>query len=186
MAKTKAVQSGKIWENRRTREVLWGLMKLQKVQNGVLRIYCSKTKLDGEIGVQRGIFLTGARTADGSLTGYQALKKLLNVSEGNFTFTDHFDAELGTLDQNLKLRITTVINLWPDLPESLDNLSAKNTFTRMRAAEDAPREEEEIDQNVAEQLKAWEQKTMDFRAIVFWGLFVVVSSAIGIFLFFNH
>lgn len=184
MAKTRAVQSGKIWENRSTREVLWGLMKLQKISNGILKIQSPKTKVDGEIGVNRGIYLTGARTRIGE-TGYAAIKKLLSVQEGSFSFVDNGVEGLGDLDQNLKVRITQVINVWPNLPERLEDLTAKNTLSRIRAIdpEAQPTEEDMVDQDVAKQLREWEEKSMGSRAIVFWSLFAVISIAVAIWIF---
>lgn len=187
MAKARSVQSGKIWQNRRTREVLWTLLKLQKVENGVLVISGQKPKIEGEIGVFHGIFLTGAKVIGSNETGYSALKRLLEVEEGNFNYYDYNTNGLGDLDQNLKLRITQIINLMPNLPVSIEAAMGKNTLNRIRAMDHQQAEDEfKVDQAVAEQLRAIDEKTMNIRALIFWGAFLVISCIAAVLFYVKH
>ncbi|MCC7530318.1 MAG: hypothetical protein IT342_17470 [Candidatus Melainabacteria bacterium] len=189
MAKARSVQSGKIWQNRRTREVLWTLLKLQKVENGVLVITGTKKKLEGEIGVFHGIFLTGATINGSNEKGYPAMKRLLEVEEGTFNYYDYGANSLGDLDQGLKLRITQIINLMPNLPVSIEAAMGKNTLNRIRAmdsGEVSSYEEIKVDQAVAEQLRALDEKTMNMRALIFWGIFLVVSSVAAVLFYVKH
>ena len=187
MAKARSVQSGKIWQNRRTREVLWTLLKLQKVENGVLVISSPKQKMEGEIGVFHGIFLTGATINGSNEKGYPALKRLLEVEEGSFNYYDYGTNGLGELDQNLKLRITQIINLMPNLPVNIEAAMGKNTLNRIRAMDQSAAEDEnKVDQAVAEQLRAIDEKTMNLRALIFWGIFLVVSSVAAVLFYAKH
>lgn len=189
MAKARSVQSGKIWQNRRTREVLWTLLKLQKVESGVLVISGTKPKIEGEIGVFHGIFLTGAKISGSNETGYPAMKRLLEVEEGSFNYYDYSQHGLAELDQNLKLRITQIINLMPNLPVNIEAAMGKNTLNRIRAMDGRPGEKEEdfkVDQAVAEQLRAIDEKTMNLRALIFWGIFLVISSALAVLFYVKH
>lgn len=190
MAKARSVQSGKIWQNRRTREVLWTLLKLQKVESGILVISNQKNKMEGEIGVFHGIFLTGAKINGSNETGYAAMKRLLEVEEGSFNYYDYTEHGLGDLDQNLKLRITQIINLMPNLPVNLESAMGKNTLNRIRAMDASGAEERvedyKVDQAVAEQLRALDEKTMNIRALIFWGIFLVVSSVVAVLFYVKH
>lgn len=193
MAKGRTVQSGKIWQNRRTREVLWTLLKLQKVESGILYINSPQSKLEGEIGVFHGIFLTGAKIAGSGERGYPAIKRLLEIEEGTFTYIDVGSHGLGDLEENLKLRITQIINLMPDLPTNIDLAMGKNTLNRIRAMDTASMtestetaEQHKVDKQVAEQLRAIDEKTMNFRALIFWGVFLVVSCGVALAFYIKH
>lgn len=189
MAKARSVQSGKIWQNRRTREVLWTLLKLQKVENGVLVINSAKPKMEGEIGVFHGIFLTGASISGSNEKGYPAMKRLLEIEEGTFNYYDYGSNGLGDLDQGLKLRITQIINLMPNLPVNIEAAMGKNTLNRIRAMDPGQpggEDEMKVDQAVAEQLRALDEKTMNMRALIFWGIFLVVSSVAAVLFYVKH
>lgn len=187
MAKARSVQSGKIWQNRRTREVLWTLLKLQKIEHGVLVISSPKQKMEGEIGVFHGIFLTGAKINGSNERGYAAMKRLLEVEEGSFNYYDYSAHGLGDLDQNLKLRITQIINLMPNLPVNIEAAMGKNTLNRIRAMDQSAAEDEvKVEQAVAEQLRALDERTMNMRALIFWGIFLVVSSVAAVLFYVKH
>ncbi len=93
-------------------------------------------KIEGEIGVFHGIFLTGGKINGSSETGYPAIKRLMEVEEGNFNYYDYSEHGLADLDQSLKLCITQMINLMP------------------------------------KQLRSIDEKTMNLRALIFWGIFL--------------
>lgn len=182
MTKMRTIQSGKIWESRRTREVLWSLMKLRNIHNGVLRISSPRTHLEGDIGISKGIYVTGAKLKSSQETGYGAVRKLLSVTDGTFTYLDNGENGLGELDQNLHLRVTQLINLLPNLPANHEELMGKNTLNRIRAVnlEQEPAEEQAIDAVALQQLEEWEKKSMRWRAVTFWGLFAAVSVIAGL------
>jgi hypothetical protein len=43
-----------------------------------------------------------------------------------------------------------------------------------------------VDQAVAEQLRALDEKTMNMRALIFWGIFLVVSSIAAVLFYVKH
>ncbi|MBC8000746.1 MAG: hypothetical protein IAF58_22550, partial [Leptolyngbya sp.] len=160
---------------------------MQKVESGILYINSPQSKLEGEIGVFHGIFLTGAKIAGSGECGYPAIKRLLEIEEGTFTYIDVGSRGLGDLEENLKLRITQIINLMPNLPTNIDLAMGKNTLNRIRAMDTASMtettetaEQHKVDKQVAEQLRAIDEKTMNFRALIFWGVFLVVSCGVAL------
>ena len=191
MASAKVVQSGKIWSNRTSREVLWSIMKLQKVDTGVLRIVSNDKSVDGSIALANGMYILGGMTADGE-TGDPAVKQLLGLTEATFQYLDYSHIELGDLDQDLKIRVTQLINLLPNLPESMEQMQGTNTLNRIRAmdveelAQIKKAAEAGVDQNVVQQIRQFEDKRMRFRGIAMWGTFVVVSLGVALMIFLHH
>jgi hypothetical protein len=183
-AAKKVVQSGKIWANRTSREVLWSLMKLQKVDQGVLFILSADKAVDGSIALANGMYVLGAKIKSGG-TGYAAVKKLLQLPDASFQYVDYTDADLGDLDQDLKLRVTQLVNMLPDLPENMGQMQGTNTLNRIRAmdvtelAAIKKAAEAGVDESVVVQIKRFEDKSMRWRALALWGTFVVISLAVA-------
>ena len=177
-ATRKIVQSGKIWSNRTSREVLWSIMKLQKVDQGVLRIVSADKKVDGCVALANGMYILGANT-EGGATGYEAVKQLLRLGEATFQYIDYTNSDLGVLDQDLKIRVTQLINMLPNLPENMGQMQGTNTLNRIRAMDveelTAIKKAAEagVDQNVLQQVRQFEDKSMRWRALALWGTFAI-------------
>lgn len=184
----KVVQSGKIWSNRTSREVLWSIMKLQKVDTGVLHIVSVDKSVDGHIALANGMYVVGARTAAGN-SAYPAVKQLLRLPDATFQYLDYSNSDLGELDQDLKIRVTQLINLLPDLPEAMEQMQGTNTLNRIRAmdveelAAIKKAAEAGVDQNVVQQIRTFENKSMRWRALILWGGFLALSIAIALWYF---
>ena len=187
----KVVQSGKIWSNRTSREVLWSIMKLQKVDVGVLHIVSNDKTVDGCIALANGMYILGGNTEAG-VTGYDAVKQLLGLTEATFQYIDYSHSEIGELDQELKIRVTQLINLLPNLPNSMQQMQGTNTLNRIRAmdvselAEIKKAAEAGVDQNVVQQIREFEDKSMRFRALAMWGAFLVISLGVAGMIYFHH
>jgi hypothetical protein len=155
-------------------------MKLQKVDQGVLHIVSPDKSVDGCIALANGMYVLGGSTEAG-LSGYAAVKQLLKLTDATFQYIDYTNSELGVLDQDLKLRVTQLINLLPDLPENMGQLQGTNTLNKIRAMDVEElvaikkAAEAGIDQNVAAQLRQFEDKSMRWRALALWGTFFVIS-----------
>jgi hypothetical protein len=78
----------------------------------------------------------------------------------------------------------------PNLPVNLESAMGKNTLNRIRAMDASGAEERvedyKVDQAVAEQLRALDEKTMNMRALIFWGIFLVVSSVVAVLFYVKH
>ncbi len=187
----KVVQSGKIWSNRTSREVLWSIMKLQKVDVGVLHIVSNDKTIDGCIALANGMYILGGSTEEGA-TGYAAVKQLLKLTEATFQYIDYSNSDIGELDQDLKIRVTQIINMLPNLPENMEQMQGTNTLNRIRAmdveelAQIKKAAEAGIDQNVVQQIRSFEDKSMRWRALALWGTFAVISLGVGCMIYFRH
>ena len=181
MASTcKIVQTGNIWSKQTTREILWLMMKLQKVHVGVLHIVSNDKTVDGYLSLINGMFVLGASTQSGE-KGYIALKILLKVSRGSFEYLDYSQSDLADLDQELQIRVTQLINLLPNLPEKADQLQGPNTLNRIRAmnidelVEIKKVATSNINSEVLQQIGSFEAKSMPWRAVALWGTFALIS-----------
>lgn len=181
MKKGRVITSGKIWANRTCREVLYSILKIKTVNGGILRINDSANAIEGDVGILKGIYVVGG-LVQGGANGYLAVKSLLSTKEGTFQYIDVGEDVTPSCDQNLKVRITQIINMLPDLPEDVEELQAKSTLSRIRAMDASqltdPAEIGVIDQTAATELANWEtswnQRTR-VRAIALWTTFAVVA-----------
>lgn len=184
----KMVVQGKIWANRTTREVLWSVLKAKNVNSGVLRIF--QDKVEGEIAISRGVFIIGGRMRSSSENGYDAVKRLLSMSEGSFQYLDYGDEFYQELDQNLKIRLTTVISVLPNLPQNIEQLAGKNTLGRIRAMDgettETAEEENLIDRNVLTQLEEWDKRSERFKSAALWSAFLAVACLAGLLYWFGQ
>jgi hypothetical protein len=197
--RAKIVKQGRIWQNQTTREVLWQIMKT-KVENGVLVITNDSKEIEGRIGISGGTTITGAQMKKSAELGWSALQILLRFEQGSFQFLDYGFNGLGELDQGLKIRLTQIINVLPDLPKRIDQLAGPNTLNRIRAidpaqlaemkkAEATKKKDDDshgIDQNVMQQIREFENKTMRFRAAAMWGTFLAIALGAGAIVYFHH
>jgi hypothetical protein len=204
--RAKIVKQGRIWANQATREVLWQIMKT-KVENGVLLITDDTKEIEGRIGISGSTTITGAHMKKSPELGWNALQILLRFQQGTFQYFDYGAHGLGDLDQGLKIRLTQIINVLPDLPMRIDQLAGPNTLNRIRAidpaqlaemkkveetkkkVEESKRKDEEvhgIDQNVMQQIREFESKTMRYRAAAMWGTFVAIALGAGAIVYFHR
>jgi len=204
-SRAKMVKQGRIWANQTTREVLWQIMKT-KVEHGVLVITDDTKEIEGRIGIAGRTTITGAYMKKSPELGWNALQILLRFQQGSFQYLDYGLNGLGDLDQGLKIRLTQIINVLPDLPMRIDQLAGPNTLNRIRAIDPAQlaemkkvedtkkkekeREKEEevpgIDQNVMQQIREFENKSMRYRAAAMWGTFVAIALGAGAIVYFHH
>jgi hypothetical protein len=198
-SRAKIVKQGRIWANQTTREVLWQIMKT-KVEHGVLLVTDDTKEIEGRIGISAGTTITGAHLKMSPELGWNALQILLRLQQGTFQYFDYGEHGLGDLDQGLKIRLTQIINVLPDLPMRIDQLAGPNTLNRIRAfdpaqlaelkkVEETKKKEEEvhgIDQNVMQQIREFENKTMRYRAAAMWGTFVAVALGAGAIVYFHR
>ncbi|MBS1957584.1 MAG: hypothetical protein JST89_25580 [Cyanobacteria bacterium SZAS-4] len=175
------VLSGTLHAGTTPREVLWSVLKERTVSSGILRIIDVDNKFEGELGICQGTFVVGACMKGGKQSGYNALKTLLAVRNGSYKYTNYVDALPPHLDNFERIRLTTLISIWPNLPLSAEVLSNRNSLNRMRGITTAEAvvvknsEASVIDRNVMDQLQAWDDRHMNLRAAAFWSTFVAVS-----------
>jgi hypothetical protein len=159
------------------RVVLYAVLKEKQVNFGVLRISAPEHNIEGEIGVMYGVFVIGAEVRGRQERGYNAIRLLLSLASGTYEYFDYGNTP--KQDEGIKIRLTELISLWPNLPAGMDQLVHRTSLNRIRnisEGENCQTEEAAIDQNVLEQIEQWERKTMHLRPVAFWGAAAVCSS----------
>ncbi|MFN8555402.1 MAG: hypothetical protein U0103_28380 [Candidatus Obscuribacterales bacterium] len=185
-----SVLSGVLKSGTTPREILWSVLKERTITFGILRIVDADRNIEGELGVFQSTFVVGASIRGGNYTAYEALKVLLTVKNGSFKYLSSADPLPSDLDNLERIRLTSLISIWPNFPHSPQALSYKNSINRMRGIK-AEKDREEpngadtkdskesevlaIDHNVLKQLQAWDERHMHIRAAAFWSTFVAVS-----------
>lgn len=135
MAELPTIESGKIWENRSVKEVLYGIMKGRKAEYAVARICSEDGAVDGEFLINRSNTIQGARLLEPDIGGWEALKKLLSVQQGSYSLLDltRCPEEASYLEEGLKIRINHLVNLLPELPDSPDEVNNSPSMARIRS-----------------------------------------------------
>lgn len=134
------IESGKIWENRSTKEILFAILKGKKADYAVARLVSDDGNIDGEFLISKSNYVIGARLVDDELVGYDALATLLTIDQGSYSLLDYSRNTEGAahLEDGMKIRITQLVNTLPNLPATLDELLSSaggGAMSRMRSYE---------------------------------------------------
>jgi hypothetical protein len=109
---------GKLSAEQEMREVLEDLLYLPEGPVGVLRISAPGDNLNGRITLYQRRYIIGATIADSAECGYDAVRKLLAVQEGNFAFMETGE-EPDKADNPMCLDLRELVPLLPNLPDTL-------------------------------------------------------------------
>ena len=132
------IESGKIWENRSTKEILLAIQKGKKAEYAIARMASEFGEIDGEFLIVKSTYVHGARMIEDKLTGYDALATLLTIDQGTYSLIDcsEFPQEASHLEEGLKIRLNLLINALPALPATAEELALTGSaMTRMRSYE---------------------------------------------------
>jgi hypothetical protein len=135
------IESGKIWENRSTKEILFAIMKGKKADYAVARVVSDDGAIDGEFLISKSSYVLGAHLLEDELVGYDALATLLTIDQGSYSLLDYSRNVEGAahLEDGLKIRLTQLVNTLPNLPATLEELAnaggGGSAMSRMRSYE---------------------------------------------------
>lgn len=116
-----------VFEGRLTDEVTLKsvLLKIQEKRpsgNLLLRVATAQRDCDGKICIVDGRFITAAIVATSRENGYDAVRKLLSVEEGNFACLRPSAEDSLSIPYSLNIELEKIIPLMPNLPESPNGL----------------------------------------------------------------
>ena len=142
---------GNLTEDEGMNDLLETIIHLKAVPNALLRISSSEGKIKGKIGFGSGGYILGSCIDDKEEFGYAALKKLLTVNSGNYAVLDPGHELPPEVNQTLWIKGEKILEVWPNLPDSPDNLSDVNysLLTVMETAALAKIPRDEIDQSIS-------------------------------------
>lgn len=116
------ILEGHLAPNSGIREVLQSVLKRASAATGILRISCPRRNLNGRLALFQGRFIVGAQITDSDESGYDAVKMLLSVRDGNFAFLETENAEALDMGKTLHISLDSLIERLPELPESSADL----------------------------------------------------------------
>ncbi len=196
------IESGKIWENRSTKEVLLAIFKSKKAEYAIARMASEDGVVDGEFLITKSTNVQGARLLNDEMIGYPALFAMLKIQHGSYSLLDcsNSPADAAHLEEGLKIRVNQLVNALPDLPATMEELvSGGAGMTRMRSYEgsDLPSEadiaEEKLARKSAKADKTDQVATTDARpqtgispVLIATIVMVLVLAVAGAFMFMHH
>lgn len=121
------VVEGKITPEEGMDEVLQTMVDMKSLVHGILRVTCEQTGVNGRIGFAHDGYILGARVNVTNETGYEALRKLLSVTQGNYAVLDAADQQQQSeLNQTLWIKAQKIIPVLKNLPETPESLTEAN------------------------------------------------------------
>lgn len=122
---------GKITKDSKMDEILRTCTEIKSV-NPILRINDNESSLQGRIGLSQGGYIIGGKVPDTGEIGYEAIRKLLAVVDGNYAILDPGNKHFGDVNQSLWLKVDKILPLLPDLPDKSDGLVDKHPQEELR------------------------------------------------------
>lgn len=103
-------------------DVLRGIMGVENQRYGILRISSPGSNVSGRLAIAESKFIVGGLLSDGTEGGYNAVRRLLLASDGNFAYLDTGGKKPQDFDQGLYISLNRMSEIWPNLPEDLNEL----------------------------------------------------------------
>ena len=104
------VVEGKITPEEGMDEVLQTMVDMKSLVHGILRVTCGETSVNGRIGFAHDGYILGAKVNVTNETGYEALRKLLSITQGNYAVLDAADQQQHSeLNQTLWIKAQKII-----------------------------------------------------------------------------
>jgi hypothetical protein len=120
------VVEGKINQDEPMREVIQTVLELKTLANPVLRITDEDSDLQGRIAFSQGGYIIGGRVNNTDETGYDAVRRLMSIKNGNYAVLDPGRNQFTDINQTLWLMASRVIEVLPNLPVTPDSLVDAN------------------------------------------------------------
>jgi hypothetical protein len=120
------VVEGKINQDEPMREVIQTVLELKTLANPVLRITDEDSELQGRIAFSQGGYIIGGRVNNTDEIGYDAVRRLMSIKNGNYAVLDPGRNQFTDINQTLWLMASRVIDSLPNLPASPDSLVDAN------------------------------------------------------------
>lgn len=161
-------------------DVLASVVAIKQCQSPILRINAAGSDVQGRLLFSPGGYIVGGKINVSGETGWDAVRKLLNITEGNYAILDPVRKSTTELNQALWVQAEKVIPLLPNLPEDggdfVDKKPLRNQESAVRpktgqtdlaplmAAVGAPRDEEIMDPSIPQKIEKEERQTVESKA----------------------
>jgi len=116
---------GKITQEEGIDEVLRTCAEIKSVKTPILRINDNDSDLQGQIAFSQGGYIIGGKIAQSGEIGYEAVRRLLMIDDGNYAILDPLRKHITDVNQSLWIKVDKLVQLLPNLPENPDGLLDK-------------------------------------------------------------
>jgi len=113
--------TGRLSYENRIADVLRRLIKVKSKADAVLRLRSPNGTVDGSILITNRRFITGATCEHGQLVGYAAVRKLLMLTAGDYSWSLLKVGDLCPIERNLNINLKALIPKLPFLPDTLSD-----------------------------------------------------------------
>ncbi len=121
-SKLNCVFEGRLSFDLRINNVLERIIELGCPGDSILRLESNNPDFTGNVVIRDGRQILGARIQDQSTQGYEALRKLVAMADGNFKYLSIHAEDYKLPDMSLYLNLNYILFLYPGLPESPSEL----------------------------------------------------------------
>lgn len=111
--------TGRLSFDLRVSNVLERVLELGVKGKSILRFRSEKPKLSGALYIRDANVVLGAAIDGEKTRGYDALKALLSIADGEFEYISRVPDDYPTKDESMRLSLNLVCFLYPQLPETL-------------------------------------------------------------------
>ncbi|MBU6454520.1 MAG: hypothetical protein KGS72_22315 [Cyanobacteria bacterium REEB67] len=174
------IVEGHINEEEPMADVIATVVALKSCQTPILRINEDGSDMQGRLLFSQGGYIVGAKINVSGETGWDAVRKLLNVTNGNYAILDPVRKPTADLNQALWVPTEKIIPLLPNLPASgeqyVDKQPQRSQESAVRpktgqtdlaplmAAVGAPKDEEIFDPAIPNKVEKEERHTVEAKA----------------------
>ncbi|HEY9733823.1 MAG TPA: hypothetical protein V6C89_18070 [Drouetiella sp.] len=116
------VFEGRLTDEVPLKSVLQKIVEKRPSGNLLLRVATPDRNCDGKICIVDGRFITAAIVAQTRETGYDAVRKILSVTEGNFACLRPNKEDSLMIPYSLNIELDKILPLIPNLPDEADGL----------------------------------------------------------------
>lgn len=158
------------------------ILRLGYFQCSILEIASTDQSTKGAIALSEGKFVIGACMDCSDVGGYEAVRRLLMLSNAYYSYKAANRATLGRLDQSLKIPLHELRSMLPSMPLSLpDNKTPPRPPTYWRMEDVKTIKDTKLARQYNEgvaRMRDWEARSMRWRGIILWSFFGVMVAGI--------
>lgn len=116
------IVEGKINKEESMTDILRTCSEIPSVKTPILRINDSKSDIQGRIAFSQGGYILGAKVTPSGEQGWAAIRRLVEIQDGNYAVLDPMRKRVTELNQSLWIKTDKLLALMPNLPDDPSSL----------------------------------------------------------------
>jgi len=171
---------GHINQDETMADIVASVVALKQCQAPILRVNANDSNLQGRLLFSPGGYIVGGKINVSGETGWDAVRKLLSVTEGNYAILDPARKSTAELNQALWVQVDKVLQSLPNLPEDggdfVDKQPQRSQESAVRpktgqtdlapimAAVGTPKDVETVDASIPTKIENEDRLTVESKA----------------------